>query len=49
MNKNVIDVDELIKAFKDKQNLEHPFYEDTGGSMTYLEIIEFIRAFSETK
>lgn len=48
MNKNVIDVDELIKAFTDKWNREHPVYDDTSGSMTYSEIIEFIRKFSET-
>ena len=48
MSKNIINVDELIKAFIDKQNREHPVYDDMSGSMTYSEIVEFIREFSET-
>ena len=31
----------------EKQNEEHPTYEDTSGSMTYSEITDFIREFSE--
>ena len=48
MNKNVIDADELIKAFIEKQNKEHPVYEDTSGNMTYFEITQFIREFAKT-
>ena len=48
MNKNIIDADELIKALIDKQKKEHPVYEDTSGSMTYFEIIRFIKEFAKT-
>lgn len=42
----LIDVDALITAFRKKWNDEHPVYEDTSGSMTYSEIIDFIRSFA---
>ena len=46
MIRNFIDADELIKALKDKWNREHPVYDDYSGSMSYDEIIDFIREFA---
>lgn len=43
----LIDADALITAFRKKWNDEHPVYEDTSGSMTYSEIIDFIRSFAK--
>ncbi len=37
----------LIEALIDKQNSEHPVYDDISGSMTYFEIIEFIKEFAK--
>lgn len=47
MKRNMIDAEELIQAFINKQNEEHPIYEDTSGSMSYWEIIKFIEHFAE--
>ena len=46
MIRNLIDADELIKALKDKWNREHPVYDDYSGSMSYDEIIDFVREFA---
>lgn len=48
MSRNIIDADELIEALLNKQKEEHPVYEDTSGSMTYFEIIRFIKEFART-
>ena len=37
----------LIEAFRKKWVSEHPVYDDTGGSMTYSEIIDFIKKFAK--
>ena len=37
----------LVSAFIAKWNNEHPVYEDTSGSMKYLDIIEFIKEFAK--
>jgi len=37
----------LIKAFTEKWCAEHPGPYDNGGSMTYGEIIDFIREFAK--
>ena len=47
MQRNMIDAEELIKAFIDKQKKEHPVYDDTSGSMTYFDIVRFIQKFAE--
>lgn len=40
-----MDKSKLIKAFQEKWIKEHHVYEDTSGSMSYPEIIGFIRNF----
>lgn len=40
-----INSEALIEAFRQKWVKEHPVYEDTSGSMTYSEIIDFIRGY----
>ena len=47
MLKNIIDANELINAFIEKQKKEHPSYDDLSGSMTYWEIIRFIETFAK--
>lgn len=42
-----INANGLIEAFRQKWIKEHPIYDDTGGSMTYNEIIDFIRQYTE--
>ena len=42
-----INANGLIEAFRQRWIKEHPVYEDTGGSMTYNEIIDFIRQYTE--
>jgi hypothetical protein len=37
----------LIEAFREKWVSEHPAYDDIGGSMTYIEIIDFIKKFAK--
>lgn len=37
----------LVEAIRKKWREEHPEYEDTGGSMTYMEIIRFIEEFAK--
>ena len=49
MEGNFVDIDSLIRAFKKRWREEHPVYEDTSGTMTYPEIITFIRNFAEEK
>lgn len=39
----------LIKKLVDKWNKEHPEYDDTSGSMSYNEIINFIREYAESE
>ena len=47
MKNQYVDADKLISALKSKWNQDHPEYDDTSGSMTFAEIIEFIRKFAE--
>lgn len=44
---DVIFKQDLINAIMDKWRKEHPVYEDTNGSMSYSEIIEFIKNFNQ--
>ena len=45
MTDELISKAKLRKALTDKWNEEHPVYDDTSGSMTYSEIIDFIQKF----
>lgn len=47
MREAQLGADALINAIRQKWNDEHPVYEDTSGSMTYSEIIDFIKAFAK--